>query len=118
MLERRGEDFPVENAGLLASVIRNLRLIWRLVRDGRVPTWAKAVLVLAIAYLLFPLDFLPDYILGLGQLDDVTVLLLGIKLFLSLCPPAVIREHLRQVEAVDAEYTIIEDSAGDGNSRA
>ena len=84
-MEQREEDSPMEKNGLLTSVFRNLRLAWRLVRDGRVPLWAKSVLAIGVAYLVFPLDFVPDYILGLGQLDDAGVALSCFKLFLSVC---------------------------------
>ena len=108
----------MEKIGLLANVIRNIRLVWRLVRDGRVPVWAKSVVAVAVAYLIFPLDFLPDYILGLGQLDDVTVIVLCFRLFLSLCPPALVQEHLRQMDAVDAEYRELGDSEESVDPRA
>jgi len=118
MLERRGEDSPMGKIGLLANVFRNLRLIWRLARDGRVPLWAKSVLAMGIAYLIFPLDFVPDYIFGLGQLDDMTAVLLCSKFFLSLCPPAIVQEHQRQMDAVEAEYRVVEDYEQDEDSRA
>ena len=117
-MEQRGEDSPMEKIGLLTSVIRNLRLAWRLVRDGRVPLWAKSVLAMGVVYIVFPLDFVPDYVLGLGQLDDVGVALLCFKLFLSLCPPGMVQEHLRQMDAVEAEYRVVEDCGQDEDSRA
>ena len=60
---------PQQSEGLL-GVVRDLRLAWRLFRDPAVPLWTKAIPVLSLGYVLWPLDFLSDSLLGLGQLDD------------------------------------------------
>lgn len=72
--------------GMLPGILREARLAWRLWRDRRVPWWTKGVPVLSLLYIIWPLDFLSDPLLGLGQLDDLGVILLGISLFISLAP--------------------------------
>ncbi|MFZ7110589.1 MAG: DUF1232 domain-containing protein [Desulfatiglandales bacterium] len=37
------------------------------------PYWTFGGLLLSVVYLLSPLDAIPDYILGLGQIDDFLV---------------------------------------------
>ena len=60
------------------AVVRHLRLVWQLLRDRRVSPWLKAVVPgLALAYLILPADLIPDWIIGLGQLDDAALLLLA-----------------------------------------
>ena len=44
-------------------------------KDADTPKWAKSVIVGALGYLIFPMDFLPDAILGLGFTDDWSVIL-------------------------------------------
>jgi uncharacterized membrane protein YkvA (DUF1232 family) len=44
-------------------------------RDSETPAWAKTVIVGALGYLIFPLDFIPDAILGAGFTDDWSVIL-------------------------------------------
>lgn len=40
----------------------------------QVPVWKRALVIgLAIAYIVSPIDFIPDPLLGLGQLDDLAV---------------------------------------------
>ena len=46
----------------------------------------KALPVLAAVYVVSPLDFVPDVIPVLGQLDDLGILLIAIEAFLKLCP--------------------------------
>ncbi len=77
----------------LRSLWRELRLAWALFNDPRVPTWSK-VLIPALwgIYFLFPLDILPDVIPVLGEVDDLMLLLLMVRLFINLSPPEVVRD--------------------------
>lgn len=43
--------------------------------DPETPVWAKSVIAGALGYLIFPLDFIPDAILGAGFTDDWSVIL-------------------------------------------
>lgn len=83
---------PSDRAGLLVGTIRQAQLWWRLLRDGRVPPWTKLVPLLALLYILFPLDLVADPILGLGQLDDLAVLFIGMEVFVRLSPGDVVEE--------------------------
>jgi uncharacterized membrane protein YkvA (DUF1232 family) len=85
-----------DNAGSLGGLIRQLRLAWRLWKDGRVPTWVKLIPVAGLVYLISPIDLVPDLMFpGLGEVDDIVLLLLALKMFVDFSPPAVVREHLQ-----------------------
>ena len=71
-----------------------VRLYWRLFRDVRVGLWPKAILVGGLVYVASPIDLVPDWILVLGQLDDLAVFLLAARAFLRACPPEVVQEHV------------------------
>ena len=73
------------------------RLYWRLFRDWRVPILPKALLVLALVYVVSPLDVIPDFIPVIGEMDDLAVVLSGLWLFIRLCPPEVVREIVHDV---------------------
>ena len=73
------------------------RLVWALLRDGRVPLRQKLILVAVAGYLVLPIDLVPDFIPVLGQLDDLAVVLLGLDLFIRSAPPDVIDEHLTRI---------------------
>ncbi|MBC8098704.1 MAG: DUF1232 domain-containing protein [Armatimonadetes bacterium] len=70
-----------------------LRLTARLLRDERVPLLKKIIPFLGLVYVLSPLDIIPDFIIGLGQLDDVGVVLLSLRLFARSLPPELVQEH-------------------------
>jgi len=66
--------------GSLAKIWGKVQLIFSLFDDwikGRykvIPTKSIIMIIVAIAYFVFPLDLLPDFIIGLGFIDDVAVL--------------------------------------------
>jgi uncharacterized membrane protein YkvA (DUF1232 family) len=76
-----------------------LKLFARLAKDPRVNIAPKLVILGVLAYVVLPTDLVPDFIPGLGYADDVAVLLAGLKLFLPLCPPEVVQEHLKSIAA-------------------
>ncbi len=84
----------------LAAHVPNLaRLYWRLLRDPRVMWPAKALLLAGVAYFVLPLDLLPDFpLVGFGWLDDIAVILLTGQLFIRLCPPRVVQEHVQLID--------------------
>jgi len=109
--------YPPQRLGALIEAVRHLRLTWRLFRDGRVPIWLKTIPFLALAYVLFPLDFLPDAVLGLGQLDDLALLLLGIELFVNLCPTELVRQHKERLSQAGAAAESSPESVVDSTYR-
>lgn len=48
---------------------------------------------LALGYFLLPIDLLPDVVPFLGQIDDIAVLLLLLRLFVTLAPQDVVAEY-------------------------
>ena len=72
----------------MAAVFAELRLAWRLMREPRVLAVTKVIPALAALYVVSPLDFVPDILPVVGQLDDLGILILSVKLFLRLCPRA------------------------------
>ena len=79
--------------GWLKDFFGHFRLAWELLWDGRVPFVTKLVPILTLLYILSPVDLIPDVALGLGQLDDLAIFLIGMRLFVDVCPPALVNEH-------------------------
>jgi uncharacterized membrane protein YkvA (DUF1232 family) len=71
---------------LLKAFWTHVRLAVRLVREPRVQWWCKSIPLAAAAYVLSPIDFLPDIVPLLGQLDDVGLLALALESFLRVVP--------------------------------
>jgi len=73
------------------------RLSAALARDPRIPKSAKAMLVVGGAYLVSPIDLVPGFIPVAGQLDDLYVVLMGLRQAIRTSPPEVIDEHFGRV---------------------
>ena len=61
-------------------------------RDQRVPWYAKAFVVMIVAYALSPIDLIPDFIPVLGYIDDLVLIPAGIYLALKMIPKEVLEE--------------------------
>lgn len=82
---------------MLRSIIDQILVTWRLLLDSRVPLWTKAIPFLGIAYVLSPIDIIPDFLIGLGQLDDLGIIFGSLCLFEALVPEYIADEHRKAV---------------------
>lgn len=97
-IERAGRrsDQERELLGWLKEFLAHLELAWQLLWDGRVPFTTKLVPLFSLLYLLSPVDLISDLIPGLGQVDDLVLILIGLRMFISLSPPDIVSEY-RQI---------------------
>lgn len=79
------------------GAVGRARLAWRLLRDPRVSALKFAVPLFALLYLVSPLDPIPDFLIGIGQVDDlgvvIALVLLTTRILPRLAPAAVVAEH-------------------------
>ena len=73
----RPKDVPSRE--LLAVVPDVLRLLRSLVRDRSVPTDVRIVVIGLVAWILSPIDLIPEFIPVLGPLDDVVVAVVAMR---------------------------------------
>jgi len=99
--------------GMFRPAITRFKLIMRLMGDRRVSAWAKLIPIGALVYLVSPIDLIMG-IPGIAALDDAAILWFGSSLFVDLCPPNVVNEHMQELtsnldddsdDIVDAETT-------------
>lgn len=73
---------------------------FKLMVDNRVSLLTKLIPVATVAYVLSPVDFIPEIVFGpLGAFDDVGIILVGLTLFMQAAPPDIVQEHLRAMRA-------------------
>ena len=102
---------------LLRTLVSNARLTLRLLREPRVPLLTKALPVLATVYVISPLDFIPDVLPLIGEIDDLGVILIAVGVFVKLCPEEAVDFHRAAIaegraysrmppagEVIDAEF--------------
>ena len=78
-----------QKAKQLKSEIYCLYLAYR---DPRVAWYAKAFLLVIVAYALSPIDLIPDFIPVLGHVDDLIIVPVGIFLAMKMIPKEVLEE--------------------------
>lgn len=64
----------------------------QLQKHPQTPKLAKALLWLAIGYVLMPFDLIPDFLPIIGQLDEVVIVPFLLYCALKLTPPEVVME--------------------------
>lgn len=70
-----------------------LRLIRRLAADRTVATGVRVRLALLLAYLLSPLDLVPDFIPVIGYADDAVIVALVLRSVLKRAGPGALERH-------------------------
>ena len=78
---------------LLMFLPNMFTMLGRLIKDGRVPVAEKALFAAAIVYVIMPLDFIPDVIPFVGQMDDIYLVALTLLRLINRTDETVIREH-------------------------
>ena len=82
-----------EDARALAGFIPDcLVLVGRLARDRRISRPRRLVLFVVLAYLALPIDLVPDFLPGLGQLDDAVLLGVALRLLVHGGGTELVRE--------------------------
>jgi len=95
MIFKVGKLLRAANAARLATYVVAL---WKLFKHPQTPRSAKLVAIAVLAYVLSPIDLIPDFIPVLGQLDDLVIVPLGIALVTRLTPKPLWEAQLREAE--------------------
>ncbi len=76
------------------------KLYWRLFWDPDTPLRAKTIIVVATVYFISPLDLIPNLVYPfLGTIDDLVIAWTALRGFIYLCPPNVVQEHVKRIDA-------------------
>lgn len=68
-------------------------LIYRLLKDERVKIKTKLEISAAVAYIIFPIDIIPEFIPLIGKIDDVAVLFFALNRIINEVPINIIAEN-------------------------
>jgi len=88
---------PMQMSRLVMYLPQFVRLFYRLITDERVPVLAKTVPWMGLLLMLTPPALELDMIPIVGELDWIVIGYLALKVFIWLCPPDVVREHVSQI---------------------
>ena len=111
-------SIPSSRAGAkrtLMSTVKELpnflRLVGGLLTDRRVSNTDKLLVAGAIGYIVMPMDFIPDYIPFLGEVDDLILLVLALQRLIANAGRTVIQDHWMgdpgQLRELDLERILV-----------
>lgn len=71
-----GKLRDAKRRGVVGSLVDNVKTLYDMLRDPafKIPGKAKAILVAGLLYFIMPIDMIPDFIPGLGFVDDAVVI--------------------------------------------
>ena len=64
-------------------------------RHPKTPWYAKIFAALIVGYVFSPIDPIPDFIPGVGLLDEIVVVPIGVLIAARMIPPGVLEEWSR-----------------------
>lgn len=102
---------------LLPKAMKFARLVWRLTFDKRVSIFLRALVPLALLYVISPYDILRDRIPILGRFDDLIILGLALLFLTKLAPANVVDEHMDRVPESNRPEDKDPEKVVDGTSR-
>lgn len=71
----------------------NILALYLARRDPRIPLRSKILVAVAVAYLLTPIDLIPDFIPVIGQLEDIVIVPALLGFAMRSIPPELLREY-------------------------
>ncbi|WP_413578284.1 YkvA family protein [Bdellovibrio sp. HCB290] len=66
------------------SIREKVMTLWSVLKDGEIQKTSKYVAVGALYYLVFPFDFIPDSVPGVGLLDDFAILSIAVDHYMRI----------------------------------
>lgn len=87
---REWKEIALEAALMLPNLVK---LLARLLRDPRVPMRRKAFIGAVAVYIVSPIDLIPDFVVGVGKLDDIVLVSLAVDHLMRGTDADIVLEH-------------------------
>ena len=84
-------------------VQKQAQVFYFVFKHPRNPWYAKMIAACTAGYLLSPVQLIPSFIPGIGFLDDLLVLFLGVKLLKKITSEEVLRDCRKLADAAEAQ---------------
>jgi len=102
MSQKTPGDLVPSSGGFFQGLTQRIKLILRLIGDGRVNPLLKILPIGSLIYWLFPDP-------AIGPIDDAAVIFIGMYLFVELCPPQIVEEHQRALRGLSKNSSLKSD---------
>jgi len=83
-------------------------ILFTAMRDKRTPWYAKAMVGLVLAYIVSPIDIIPDFIPVIGLLDEVILVPIALTFIYKLIPDSVRQDiSLNKMDEADKKKLVV-----------
>lgn len=107
----------IPQGSFFRDIVQQVKLAYNLLLDPRVNIVTKVIPFVAVGYLFFPFDVSPDIVPVIGQLDDLAVIMFGLRMFFEFAPPEVVSEHLNRLATrLKGDWNVVDGSASGGEA--
>ena len=107
MSDQKPRQMIPSGGGFFQGLALRIKLVFRLLSDQRVSPLLKLLPLGSLIYLIVPEPIV-------GPIDDATVIGLGLVLFVELCPPDIVEEHMAELtNVIPGEWKDLDDNEGD-----
>ncbi len=107
------EKYRRTDPAFLGRLWNNVSLSARLMLDRRVRMSTKLIPLAMIAYILSPIDLIPEFLLPFGLADDLSVFLLGLQWFIRSVPPDIVAQYQAKrsqpKQIIEGDYQVKEE---------
>jgi uncharacterized membrane protein YkvA (DUF1232 family) len=84
-----GIDAMWKRLSVLWTVVRgDAKMLWRALRHPHAPGWLKLGALGVVAYVIWPVDLIPEFLPFIGVVDDIVLVPLAIRFLLDRLPSA------------------------------
>ena len=90
MSEEKPRQIIPSKGGVFQELSLRVKLVLRLIADPRVNPLLKLIPIGSVVYLIVP-DLIPFVI------DDAAIIWLGTSIFIEMCPPNIVAEHMENL---------------------
>jgi uncharacterized membrane protein YkvA (DUF1232 family) len=87
---RTWREIAAEGVLMLPNVVK---LLVSLMGDRRVPIARRVAVGLVAGYVVSPIDLVPDFVIGVGKLDDIIIVSLALDYLMRGIDESIILEH-------------------------
>jgi len=96
-----------------------LKALWRAFWHKKTPLYIKILMVLVVAYLLMPIDIIPDFLLLFGLVDDILIISLAMSWIMKRLPAEIFGEpRSTRAQRTNGNYADVDDGVTiDGTSK-
>jgi len=84
---------PVGRKSKTKELLLNISILYTSLSDPDVPWYVKLLVTLIVAYIISPIDLIPDFIPVFGFLDEVILIPIALTLALKLMPIEVMEKY-------------------------